>query len=88
MTPDYEEALVENFRVRVGAVIADVYATIGEAATDEDEIIGLHKRLMADVMLLAALMQMEIVGESEREFVALARQAWLCGLTPNGSKPQ
>jgi hypothetical protein len=93
MRPDAEQALVETFRVRVGAVIADIYATIADTATTQDEIGQLHRRLMRSVILLAALMHIEDFSdkqEQDREsFLEMALHArLLAGLVSQRSQPQ
>jgi hypothetical protein len=75
--------MVEDFRVRVGAVIDDIYETFA-ATSSEEEFGRVHQRLMGNVMLLAAIMHKQDFGGEESDFLALARQALLCAPNRNG----
>lgn len=87
MTPDRQLRLVEDFRVRLGAVIDHVYATIAATATTEEEVQYLHRRLMGNVMMLAASMHKLDFGGQETDFLILAKQARLC-MEPEWSEPR
>jgi len=87
MGPDLQAALVEEFRVRIGAVIDDVYETIAATATSMDEVNDLHRLLLVNVITLAAFMHLEVPAfseQGEKDFLALARHARSFALAPGG----
>jgi len=83
MTPDREQELALDFRVRVGAVFDDVMAQVRASAKTQDQANSMYARLTYNVMLLAAFMHMNGEhGDSFAAFVELAERAYLCALLP------
>jgi hypothetical protein len=89
MTPERSRELLTVFRLRVGAVVRDLYEHIADDVANQDEAETLHDRVTVDVILLAALMHMEFRGYEPQDFMALARLAWQAGRDEDqGSKLQ
>jgi hypothetical protein len=84
MAPDREQALFEHMRIRVGAVLADLFGTVEAVAATYEDAKQFHLRVVFDLMVLGALMHGEHFGGQEEDFLLLAKQARLAASQSNG----
>lgn len=83
MTPDQLSDFAGEVRTRLGAVLADVMAEIGERSATPAEAASAYERIKLNIMLLAAFMHMNgDGGDNFAGFVEAAERAYLCALLP------